>query len=142
MMISSNQGSLTLSCSTFDFAKFREIVTSIITMHNWPFNKVEWEGVRTVLYYLRNDVQTILKNTIKSDILKFYGVQKKKFKNMLQTSHSRVSLTSNLWISLAINSYLASTVHFINKNWILQKYILTLSYMPSPHIGIALENKF
>ena len=61
MIMSSNQVSLTLSSGAYDPAKFREIVVSMITMHNLPFKAVEWEGVRTTFHYLHNDVQTILK---------------------------------------------------------------------------------
>ena len=96
--------------------------------------------MRAAFRYLRNDVQTISRNTAKADVLKLYRAEKKKIKNMLQMCCGRVSLTSNLWTSLATNSYLALTVHLIDKNWILQKYVLALSYMPSPHIGVALEN--
>ena len=116
MMMSSNQGSLTLSSGAFDFAKFKKIVISMITIHNLPFKAVEWEGVRTTFHYLRNDVQTISRNTAKSDILKLYSAQKKKINNMLQMCRGRVILTSDMWISLVTNSYLAMTIHFIDKN--------------------------
>ena len=59
MMISSKQGSLSLSSGSFDNAKFRESVTSMIIMHNLPFKAVEWKGVRTTFHYLRNNVQAI-----------------------------------------------------------------------------------
>ena len=60
---------------------------------------------------------------------------------MLQTCRGMMSLILDLCISLVTNSYLALIVHFIYKNWILRKYILALSYIPSSHIGVALENK-
>ena len=70
MMMSSNQGSLTLSSGAYDHAKFREIVAIMITMHNLPFKVVEWEGMKITFHYLRNDVQTISRNNVKFDILK------------------------------------------------------------------------
>ena len=56
MMTFSKQDRLSLSSGSFDFAKYSEVVTSIVIMHNFPFKAVEWEGVRITFHYLHNDV--------------------------------------------------------------------------------------
>lgn len=44
-----------------------------------------------------------------------------------------VSLTTDLWTSLANDSYLSVTAHFINKEWQLNTYLLDTTLMPDKH---------
>ena len=84
-------------------------------MHNLPFNFVEYEGARAIFQCLHSDIQMISRIIVNVDVLKLYGIQKKKMKSTLETCPSRVSLTSNLRTSMNTNEYLAMMVHFIDK---------------------------
>ncbi|WOL05247.1 zinc finger BED domain-containing protein RICESLEEPER 2 [Canna indica] len=132
---------MSLSDSSFDLEKIKELVASAIAMHNLPFRYVEYEAVRACFQYLRFGVQCIFRNTANTDVLKLYELQKKKIKSMLAMTPGRISFTSDLWTTINSDGYLTMTVHFIDKDWILRKYILCLSYMPTPHTGVALADK-
>ncbi|WOL13155.1 zinc finger BED domain-containing protein RICESLEEPER 2-like [Canna indica] len=110
-------------------------------MHNLPFQFIEYRGIMACFEYLRPSVQQVSRNTAKADILKLYELEKKKIKNVLATSYGTTSLTSDLWTAINSDGYLAITAHFVNRDWILRKYILCLSYMHSPHTGVALADK-
>ncbi|MFS7917788.1 putative ribonuclease H-like superfamily [Helianthus anomalus] len=56
-------------------------------------------------------------------------------------SPGRLCLTSDLWTSIATDGYLAITVHFMDKEWVLQKRVLSFSFMPPPHTGVSLCEK-
>ncbi|XVF23093.1 hypothetical protein REPUB_Repub13aG0008300 [Reevesia pubescens] len=62
-------------------------------------------------------------------------------KHMLKETPSRISLTSNLWTFITMDGYICLTAHFIDANWKLQKRILSFSFMPPPHTGVALSEK-
>ncbi|KAA8538472.1 hypothetical protein F0562_027982 [Nyssa sinensis] len=47
----------------------------------------------------------------------------------------------HLWSSIATDGYLALTAHYVDKNWILQKKILSFHHMPPPHSGPILAEK-
>lgn len=73
LLITRGQGSVSLSNNKFDQETYRELYTAAITMHSQPFQFVEFEGFRALHHYLNNNVQTISRNTCKSDVLKLYN---------------------------------------------------------------------
>jgi hypothetical protein len=141
LLMSQNQGSLFVSASKFDTEKFRELWIASIIKHDLPFRFVEYEGIREMLQYLRNDVPLISRNIAKSDVIKMYQREKQRVKFMLNASHGRVCLTSDLWTSLTTDGYMCLTAHFLDKNWVLHKRVLNFSLIPPPHNGISLCEK-
>lgn len=140
MMLSQN--SVFLLVSQFDTEQYRKYLVATIGKHELPFRFVEYLGVRFLLQYLRQDVPIISRNTAKTDLLKVYHREKKKkIKCMLNDSPGRISLTSDLWTSVAIDSYMCITTHFLDKKWILQKRVLNFSFMPPPHNDMYLFEK-
>ncbi|XP_024031091.1 zinc finger BED domain-containing protein RICESLEEPER 2-like [Morus notabilis] len=140
-MLISRDSSLSFGSCSFNFEKWRELVTACIVMHDLPFQFVEYKGLRVMLQYLYPDVELVSRNTAKIDSLKLYAREKLKIKNMLDACPGRISLTSDLWTSLTTDGYLCLTAHFLDKNWKLHKRILNFCLMPPPHTGIALSEK-
>ncbi|XP_022023193.1 zinc finger BED domain-containing protein RICESLEEPER 2 isoform X2 [Helianthus annuus] len=130
-----------LKSSTFSQSMFREMLVAAIVMHELPLSFVDYKGFRDLFKYLQPDVNIISRNTVKSDLLKMYKREKEKVKEMLMESPGRLCLTSDLWTSIATDGYLAITVHFMDKQWVLQKRVLSFSFMPPPHTGVALCEK-
>ncbi|KAL5556060.1 hypothetical protein UlMin_038296 [Ulmus minor] len=138
--VSSGSGSLGVLSNKFDPDKLRELIVYAIIMHDLPFQFVEYEGVRSILQYLRPEVQLVSRNTIKSDCMKIHQKEKARMKSLLHAAPGRISITSDLWSSLISDGYMSLTAHFIDKNWKLQKRVLNFSYLPPPHTGIALSD--
>ncbi|KAL5565779.1 hypothetical protein UlMin_028943 [Ulmus minor] len=109
-------------------------------MHDLPFQFVEYEGVRSILPYLRPEVQLVSRNTIKSDCMKIHQKEKDRVKTLLHAAPGKISITSDLWSSLISDGYMSLTAHFIDKNWKLQKRVLNFSYLPPPHTSIVLSD--
>ncbi|XP_074378052.1 zinc finger BED domain-containing protein RICESLEEPER 2-like [Apium graveolens] len=83
----------------------------------------------------------VSRNTLKKDILSCYQFEKKNMFNMLQDFDGRVSLTSDLWTSVATDGYISLTAHFITSDWVLHKKLLNFSYLPLPHTDITISEK-
>ena len=81
------------------------------------------------------------RNTCKSDILRMYSKEKVKIKSLLNSILGRISLTFDLWSSITTDGYICLTAHFIDKDWMLHKKILSFSSMPPPHNGVNLAKK-
>ena len=92
-----------------------------IIRHDYPFSIVGHEAFRDLCSYLNPDIKHISHNTAKADVLKLH----RKYKDTL-----RKKLL-----------YICLIAHFIDEEWVLQKRILSFSYMPSPHSGVAIAEK-
>ncbi|KAL5714914.1 hypothetical protein ACHQM5_016815 [Ranunculus cassubicifolius] len=138
MIISQSDSSLSMKPFKFDPLVFRELIDLAIIRHDLPFQFVEYEGVREAFRYAgyaNQDIKLVSRNTAKADIVKIHGREKAKLKKLLHAIPGRISLTSDLWTSIANDGYISLTAHFIDSDWKLQKRVICFSYMPSPHTG-------
>ncbi|KAK9682394.1 hypothetical protein RND81_10G070700 [Saponaria officinalis] len=136
-----NCGSLVSKLPKFSADEFRQLVAIAIAKHNLPLQLVEYEGIRNCFSYLNPDVKFFVRNTIKADILKMYGMEKQKLILLLKKACGRISLTSDCWTSVTTDGYISLTAHFIDENWHLQKRVLNFSFLPPPHSGVAMSVK-
>uniref|UniRef100_A0ACD5X1G1 Uncharacterized protein n=1 Tax=Avena sativa TaxID=4498 RepID=A0ACD5X1G1_AVESA len=60
--------------------------------------------------------------------------------DVMQKLDSRVSLTSNMWTSRQVMSYMCITCHFIDEKWKLRKKVIWFSKADTPHDGTNLFN--
>ena len=132
---------MALRSSRFNQKTFRDLLVAATVRHELPLSFVDYKGVRDLITYLQPDANVITRNTVKSDLLKLFKIEKEKIRTMLMESPGMLCLTSDLWSSITTDGYLAITVHFIDKDWVLQKRVLSFSFMPPPHSGIALSAK-
>ncbi|KAK2645950.1 hypothetical protein Ddye_021145 [Dipteronia dyeriana] len=121
--------------------EFRTIVAETIVLHDLPFSFVEWSGVRKMIGYCTDEFHMVSRNTAKADVLSLYGIEKTKVKTLLEEAPGRICLTSDLWTSIATDGYMCLTTHFIDKNWVLKKKVLSLCFIPPPYDGVSLANK-
>ena len=141
LFISQSGGSMSIHANKFNQEKFRELLVMAITMHDLPFQFVEYEGIREIFTYLCGEAKHITRNTAKADVVKMHKREKTKLKFLLESVDCRISLTSDLWTSITTDGYLCITAHFIDQDWRLQKRILNFCFMPPLHIGISLTEK-
>ena len=132
---------LSIRSTKFEVENFRELLTFSIVMHELPLSFVEYIGVRALLSYLHPEITMISRNTAKSNLFKMYKREKARMKHMLEETLGMISLTGDLWTSITTDGYLAITVHFIDKEWVLQKRVLDFSFVAPPHTGVAISEK-
>ncbi|XP_076881755.1 zinc finger BED domain-containing protein RICESLEEPER 2-like [Bidens hawaiensis] len=130
-----------LKSSSFSNKTFREKLIDAIVMHELPLSFVEYKAFKDLFKYLQPDVNIPSRNTVKSNLVQKFKREKEKMKAIIMESPGRLCLTGDLWTSITTDGYLANTVHYIDKHWVLQKRVLSFSFMPPPHTGVALCEK-
>ncbi|XP_076927152.1 zinc finger BED domain-containing protein DAYSLEEPER-like [Bidens hawaiensis] len=132
-----------LKSSSLSNNTFREMIIDAIVMHKLPLSFVGCKAFRYLFKYLQPDVNIPYRNTVKYDLVQKFKREKEKLKVILMESPGRLCLTKDLWTSITTDGYLAITVHYIDKHWVLQKRVLSFSFMPPPHASVAIcENVF
>ena len=65
-----------------DHKVVRELTAQMIILHDLPFQRAEWGGFRTLCRYLSfGETTAISRNTITTDVMKIYLLEKEKLKN-------------------------------------------------------------
>ena len=117
----SGSGSSTSRLPEFNPTTFRELLASVVVRHELPFQFVEYEGIRDCFTYLNSEVKVVSRNTIRSDVLKMYRMEKVKIRDALSCVPGRICLTSDYWTSITTDGYMSLTTHFIDNSWIILK---------------------
>lgn len=117
----------------------RKALVDMIIKHDYPLNMAEHTGFQNYSMVLQPMFKCPSRNTIKSDILKMYNVEKRKVMSILDRCDSRVAVTTDMWIaSNQMMGYMAVTAHYIDDVWSLQSKILRFVYVPCPHTSEAI----
>lgn len=141
LIVSQEQGIMSMHTSQFDPVIFRELLVAAVVMHDLPFSFVEYTGIRAIFKYLEHNVPIISRNTAKSDVLKMHNREKGVIKRILELAPGRICLTSDLWSSIVTDGYICLTAHFLDKDWVLHKRVLNFCFMSPPHNGVSLSDK-
>jgi len=94
MLLNASSGDVFLRGSKIDHGIFRELLVKMIVRHELPFPLAKHESVRECLAYLNPDVKHFTGNTCKADVLKLYQKGKSEVMDLLSSSPSNISLTS------------------------------------------------
>ncbi|KMT08177.1 hypothetical protein BVRB_6g143000 [Beta vulgaris subsp. vulgaris] len=123
-----------------DMLSMREEIANWIVMHEKPFSVVEEEGFNMMLKRGIPQWTSVSRHTIKTDAFKVYEAEKKKLKALLKDV-DRISLTTDLWRARPQRiEYMVLTGHFIDRDWKLQKRVLTFVHIPPPRKGKDIAN--
>ncbi|XP_073222368.1 zinc finger BED domain-containing protein DAYSLEEPER-like [Cicer arietinum] len=116
--------------------KMREIITTTIMVHKYPFSVVEDDIWMWGFQYANPDFHKVTHKTTRNDCLAIFDMEKKILKKFLE-SVSKISLTTNMWkSSRQVVEYMVITGHFIDVGWNLQKRVLSFVKVPPPRRGI------
>src|SRR4051794_12582924 len=58
----------------------------------------------------------------------------------LQNAPGSITLAADIWTSVANDSYLELTAHFVDSDWVMQHLTLTVEPLSSPHTGTVLKD--
>ncbi|KAK1560289.1 hypothetical protein Q3G72_024680 [Acer saccharum] len=75
----------------------------MIIMHELPLSFVDYDGFRDVLDFLAPDFNGMSRNTLKSEVMKLYEVEKSRTMMMLDENTS--SSSSSMWDVKGFESY-------------------------------------
>ncbi|KAK1424369.1 hypothetical protein QVD17_19698 [Tagetes erecta] len=124
----------------YDPIKMRESIANWLMATEQPFNTVENDMFVYMMKTANPKFEKLSRNTIKADCFKVYDHEKKKLKGLLRET-SNISITTDCWKSSHQKiEYMVITGHFIDKNWRLQKRVLSFVHVPPPRTGLDIAH--
>ncbi|CAG8451817.1 613_t:CDS:2 [Dentiscutata erythropus] len=80
------------------------------------------------------------KQPLQNLIISKFELQRTLIKNFISNLSCKVTLTTDIWSSCTMTSFIAITCHFIDENWNLCHLLLDVFEIPSPHTGQIIAN--
>ncbi|KAJ0264749.1 HAT protein [Hirschfeldia incana] len=121
---SDNSGVLTTI--KYDAGLFRRSVNEMIVLNELPFYFVESEGFRRFCHNVLPMYTVHCRRTATEDIFGMFMREKARLKELFSCEKQRVSLTTDIWVAPTTSySYMVVTAHWIDRNWDMQKRIIS-----------------
>jgi hypothetical protein len=98
-----------------------------------PFTVYESESFKDILLFFNSSVALWSRVTARNVLLEVFSSMKKQVKEYLQAVRSKISLTSDMWTSLAGEPYIGLTCHWIDAFWKLHSMVVDIHHLPHPH---------
>ncbi|KAG6423642.1 hypothetical protein SASPL_114044 [Salvia splendens] len=116
----------------FDQKKFRLGLCKMILLDELPFLFVEREGFLSFMRLVCPQFQIPSRQTIRTDCVQLFLEEKQSLVKLFQKrGMGRVSITTDCWTSVNNNSFICVTAHYIGKDWVLHKKIISFSQIDS-----------
>lgn len=125
--------------------RLTNILAKWIAMNCRPINIVEDEGLTEVLQTASNDpsYKPPCRTTVTNKISKMYdGEKKNKLEILVEDSPNCVAITGDHWTSAGNHSYLGVTGHFIDGEWNLNSFALTVMKTETRHFADKCAEQF
>ncbi|KAL4387351.1 hypothetical protein GQ457_09G020260 [Hibiscus cannabinus] len=115
----------------------------MINMHEFPLSIVDHDLFKKYCHTLQPLFDMTSRNTIKNDILDMYETGK--VKTMLESEDNEGSCHHNRYIDIRspkqMIQYIVVTMHYVDNSWTLQKHIIKLEYVPTPHTSDVITTR-
>ncbi|XP_019211076.1 zinc finger BED domain-containing protein 1 [Oreochromis niloticus] len=125
--------------------KLTNVIAKWIAMNCRPINIVEDEGLTEVLQIASNDpsYKPPCRTTVTTKISKMYdGEKKNKLEILAEDSPNCVAITGDHWTSAGNHSYFGVTGHFIDSEWNLNSFALTVMRTETRHFADKCAEQF
>ena len=130
----------------FDPVVSRKLLVDMIVDCELPFRFTDKNSFKEFIFSLNPDYAQhhIGRKTVASDVDKKYSELLVEVKTILKSEGlGRFSFTTDVWTSgHQTKSYMAITVHFINRDWKLVSFVLNFKYFKAPHTGIRIAEVY
>ncbi|WOL00693.1 hypothetical protein Cni_G09406 [Canna indica] len=93
------EGKVHFSAFKFDQETSRRELAYAIIVHEYPLAIVDHVRFRRFAASLQPLFKMVSRNTIKSNIMKIYNVEKNKLQHMLEKVESQIAITTDMWTS-------------------------------------------
>lgn len=115
-----------LTAIKYDKGGFRRSVNELLVLCELPFSFVESEGFRRFCSYNLPMYTVHCRKTATTDTYAMFLREKAALKELFGKEKQRVSLTTDIWVAPTTScSYMVVTGHWIDRDWKLQKRILS-----------------
>ncbi|XP_047243631.1 E3 SUMO-protein ligase ZBED1-like [Girardinichthys multiradiatus] len=131
--------------SKFATDRLTNVLAKWIALNCRPINIVEDKGLTEVLQTASNDpsYKPPSRSTLTTKIGKMYdGEKKNKLEILVNDSPNYVAITGDQWTSAGNHSYLGVTGHFIDGEWNLNSFALTVMKTETRHFADKCVEQF
>ena len=114
------------------------LYVKFIATCNVPLRLVESPEFRALLSYINPDIETWLPdshNTIREWVMKQYLDQKRRMKQRLQSSRTKIHIACDLWTSPNSLAIFGIVAHYISEDNVLESSVLALKEVQGSHDG-------
>ncbi|CAM8999468.1 unnamed protein product [Rhodiola kirilowii] len=128
-----------LSNFKFDKNAARQELVKYIIKAELPFTFIEkYDFCGMIQRSFQPQFTGFSATTCKRDVLKLFSTSKAELMKFFDEFDGKVCLTSDVWSSRQKMGYMSLTAHYIDKNWVLNKRILSFKMIEYPHSGESL----
>ncbi|XP_049378174.1 zinc finger BED domain-containing protein RICESLEEPER 2-like [Solanum stenotomum] len=124
----------------FEQEQCRKALCRMVIVDELPFKFVEKEGFRNFMKVTQPHFKIPSRTTVTRDCFKLFDVEKQKLRKSFGEAQQRVSLTTDTWTSLQRINYMCITAHWIDKEWMMHKRIISFCQVSS-HRGEDMANE-
>ena len=117
-----------------------ERIADMIALDLRPISSFEGEGLCSIVTFLQPGYRLPSRKYITTVLKRKHDVGKEQLKKNLKKAFS-VSLTTDIWSSLATEGYITVSAHYLTPDWDMCSYVLETSGFPERHIGDNIANK-
>ncbi|XP_030221999.1 zinc finger BED domain-containing protein 1 [Gadus morhua] len=112
-------------------SKATDLLTRFICEDMRPINAIYGSGFQALIHELEPRFNIPCFRTISGNITKLYETTKDGIREML--CGEKLGLTTDGWSSLATESYVTVTAHFIDEDWEMRNVVLDMSELQTAH---------
>ncbi|XP_073362074.1 zinc finger BED domain-containing protein RICESLEEPER 2-like [Aegilops tauschii subsp. strangulata] len=116
----------------YEHTTMKELIAKMVVVHNYSFRMVEHEWFNIVMKYSNPLYQEIGRKAIRAECLRVFNKEKEILKAALKNV-DHISLTTDMWTSNQIISYMCVVAHYIDKHWRMQTRVLAFMELDPPH---------
>ncbi|GAA0144530.1 hypothetical protein LIER_04954 [Lithospermum erythrorhizon] len=132
-----SKGENSVHTFVFSFDRVKILAAHMVLAHEYPFIIVEHKVFNEFLRAYTPYYKKISRWMVRKEFFSVFDRERERLKGLLDKV-SRVSLTTDFWWSGDQKiGYMVITGHFVDKNWTLQKRVLSFVNVPPPHNGPA-----
>ena len=129
------------ACNARRQEEITQSLSRMIATNMMPISFCDSKGFKDFMKILEPGYSCPCRETITKRLQLLYEQKRKRvLAEMSSTQHA--SLTVDGWSSRAQDSYVGTTAHFFNNNWLLQTYTLATHPMDDRHTAINLQHLF
>lgn len=123
------------NCPPARSSKITTLVAEFVARDMRPISSVDGSGFQQLMRYMEPGYKPPSRPFLTTTCRRLYSSLKENVLDILSSPDVYVALTTDLWTSRAIESYLTVTVHYINSEWKLESKVLQTREMKERHTG-------
>ncbi|XP_054592246.2 E3 SUMO-protein ligase ZBED1-like [Nothobranchius furzeri] len=130
--------SLQLPANSTRSHKITEAIAGFICKDMRPYSVVENEGFKRLMKVAEPQYVMVSRKRLSEEVIpNMYQSVKENVKSKLQSAE-RVGITTDTWTSVATESYMSLTTHYIDEEWNLNSYVSQTTEVETDHRSASL----